>query len=131
MNLSSLFNLTYGIYVISSKSGKKFNACIVNSVFQVTAENPTIAISVAKNNLTYEYIKESKVFTVSILKKETPLPFIGKFGFKSGRKIDKYSDTNYDLGITGAPFLRENSITYVEAEVINSVEVGTHTIFIG
>ena len=131
VNLSSLFNLTYGIYVISSKSGEKFNACIVNSVFQVTAENPTIAISVAKNNLTHEYIKESKVFTISILKKETPLLFIGKFGFKSGRTVDKFSDTKFDIGITGAPFLRENSLTYVEAEVINSVEVGTHTIFIG
>ncbi len=131
MNLSALFNLTYGIYVISSKRGNKFNACIVNSVFQVTAENPTIAISVAKNNLTHEFITESKVFTISILKKDTPLPFIGKFGFKSGRDIDKFNDTKYDLGITGVPFLRENSITYIEAEVINSTDVGTHTIFIG
>ncbi len=131
MNLSSLFNLTYGIYVISSKKEKKYNACIVNSVFQVTAENPTIAISVAKNNLTHEYITESKVFTISILKKETPLPFIGKFGFKSGRIIDKFEDTKFDLGTNGVPYLRENALTYIEAEVINSVDVGTHTVFIG
>lgn len=131
MNLTSLFNLSYGIYVISSKKNKEFNACIVNSVFQVTAENPTIAISVCKDNHTHSYISESKVFTVSILKKETPLPFIGKFGFKSGKIIDKFSDTKYKIGVTGAPYLNENSLTYIEAKVINSVDVGTHTIFIG
>lgn len=131
MNLSSLFNLTYGIYVISSKKEENYNACIVNSVFQVTAEKPTIAVSISKENLTYEFINESKTFTVSILKKETPLPFIGKFGFKSGRIINKFEDTKFELGTNGVPFLKENSLTYIEAEVINSVDVGTHTIFIG
>ncbi len=131
MNLLSLFNVTYGIYVVSSRRGEKINGCVVNSVFQVTSENPTIAISVAKNNLTHEFIEESKVFTISILKKDTPLPFIGKFGFKSGRTIDKFKDLEYELGITGVPFLKEKSLAYIEAEVINSTDVGTHTIFIG
>lgn len=82
-------------------------------------------------NLTHEFIKESKVFTVSILSKETPMRFIGHFGFKSGREIDKFGDINYKLGVTGAPVVLGHSIAYLEAEVIDMSDSRTHTIFIG
>ena len=131
MNLTTLFKLTYGIYIVSSKKDEKYNGCIVNSVFQVTAENPTIAISVAKANLTHSYIKDSGMFTVSILEKDTPLKFIGKYGFRSGKDMDKFENTKYRLSEKGIPIITENTLGYIEAEVISSVDVGTHTIFIG
>jgi rubredoxin/flavin reductase (DIM6/NTAB) family NADH-FMN oxidoreductase RutF len=98
---------------------------------QITADPPAIAASINKQNLTYEYIKESEVFTISILSKAATLKFIGHFGFRSGRELDKFKDINYKLGITGVPIVLDNTIGYLECEVTNSIDVGTHTIFIG
>jgi len=99
-------------------------------VFQITSEPPTIAVSINKNNLTHEFIKESKVITASILSQDTPLSFIGHFGFKSGRDIDKLEGINYKIGDTQAPVVIDNTLAYLEAKVIQEVDVGTHTIFI-
>lgn len=131
MNSKTLYKISYGLYVVSSKKDEKFNGQIANTVFQITAEPPVIAVSINKKNLTYEFIQKSKVFTVSILSKETPMRFIGHFGFKSGRELDKFKDLNYKVGMSGAPFILENTIGYIEAELIGNNDVGTHTIFIG
>jgi len=131
MNTKTLHKISYGLYVISSKKGERFNGQIANTVFQTTSEPPTIAVSVNKDNLTFEFIRESKVFSISILSKETPLKFIGHFGFRCGRDIDKFKDIKYKVGITGAPIVLENTIGYLEAELVNSLDVGTHTVFIG
>lgn len=131
MDLKTLHKISYGLYVVSSKLGNKFNAQIANTVIQVTSENPQILVCLNKQNLTHKFIKESKVFAVSILSKNTPLKFIGNFGFKSGRDIDKFKDVNYKIGITGVPIVIDNIIGYLEAEVVNSIDVGTHTIFVG
>lgn len=110
MNTKTLHKISYGLYVISSKKGERFNGQIANTVFQTTSEPPTIAISINNKNLTHQFIGESKVFSVSILSKETPLKFIGHFGFKSGRDIDKFKDINYKVGISGAPIVMENTM---------------------
>jgi flavin reductase (DIM6/NTAB) family NADH-FMN oxidoreductase RutF len=131
MDLKVLHNCTYGLYVIGSRKGDRLNGQIANTVFQVTSEPPTIAVSINKQNLTHEFISESKVFTASILTQDTPLSFIGHFGFKSGWEVDKLKDVNYKLGETKAPIILDHSIAYLEAKVVNQVNVGTHTIFIG
>jgi flavin reductase (DIM6/NTAB) family NADH-FMN oxidoreductase RutF len=131
MDLRVLHNCTYGLYVIGSRKGDRLNGQIANTVFQVTSDPPTIAVSINKQNLTHEFISESKVFTASILSQDTPLSFIGHFGFKSGRDVDKLKDVNYKLGETKAPIVLDHSLAYLEAKVINQVDVGTHTIFIG
>ena len=131
MNLKTLHKIGYGMYVVSSRRGEKFNGQIANTVFQVTAEPPAIGVCINHRNLTHEYVRKSKVFTVSILSEETPMKFIGQFGFKSGRELDKFQNVNYKVGITGAPVVLENSVGYIEAEVIDGIDVGTHTLFIG
>ncbi len=131
MNLSALYTLSYGLYVIGSRKGERLNGQIANTVFQITSEPPTIAVSINKNNLTHEFIKESKVFTASVLSRDTPLSFIGHFGFKSGREIDKFEGVNYKIGESQAPVVTENALAYLEAKVIQQVDVGSHTIFIG
>jgi len=131
MNTKALHKLSYGMYVIGSRKGSKFNGQIANTVFQITSEPPTIAVSINKNNLTHEFIKESKVFTASVLCQDTPLSFIGHFGFKSGKDIDKFEGVNYKIGETQAPVVIDNAAAYLEAKVIQEVDVGTHTIFIG
>jgi len=131
MNLETLCKISYGMYIICSKMGDKFNGQIANTVCQIIAEPPTIAISICKQNLTHSFINESKVFTVSILEQETPMKLIGLFGFRSGREINKFEDVKYKIGITGVPIVLENTLAYIEAELINSIDVGTHTLFIG
>jgi len=131
MNLKALYKLGYGLYVVCSRKGDKLNGQIANTVFQITSEPPTIAVSINKNNLTHEFIKESKVFVASVLSRDTPLSFIGHFGFKSGRDIDKLEGISYKTGETQAPVVTENALAYLEARVIQEMDVGTHTIFTG
>jgi len=131
MNPKALYKLGYGLYIVCSRKGSRVNGQIANTVFQITSEPPTIAVSINKNNLTHEFIKESKVLTVSVISQDTPLSFIGHFGFKSGRDIDKLEGINYKIGATQAPVVTENALAYLEARVIQEVDVGTHTIFIG
>ncbi|MDD5037976.1 MAG: flavin reductase [Dehalococcoidales bacterium] len=131
MNPKALFKLSYGMYVVASKKGNKLNGQIANTVFQITSEPPTIAVSINKKNLTWDYIRESGVFAVSILCQDTPLSFIGQFGFKSGRDVDKMSGTNYKPGQTGAPVMLDNANAYLEAKVTREMDVGTHTVFVG
>ncbi len=131
MNLQTLTKITYGLYIVSSKKGDKFNGQIANCLTQITAEPVALAVTINKNNLTHEYIQNSKVFTISILSQAATLPFIGLFGFKSGRTFDKFKNIKYKVGITNAPVVLDNSVGYIECELNNSVDVGTHTIFMG
>lgn len=131
MNLSVLHKISYGLYIISSHKNGKFNGQIANVVSQLTSEPPSIGICINKQNLTHEFIQNSKTFTISILEQDTPMTLIGKFGFKSGRDTDKFQNTKYKIGKTNAPIVLDNTIGYIEAEVINSIDVGTHTLFVG
>ena len=131
MNLKALHKLGYGLYVIGSRKGDRLNGQIANTVFQITSEPPNIAVSINKNNLTHEFIKESKVFTASIISQDAPLSFIGRFGYKSGRDINKFEGISYRTGQTKAPVVIENAVSYLEAKVTKEIDVGTHTIFIG
>ncbi|MFC2006712.1 rubredoxin [Chloroflexota bacterium] len=130
MNLKALYKLGYGLYVVCSRKGDRLNGQIANTVFQITSEPPTIAISINKNSLTHQFIKESQVLAVSVLSQDTPFSFIGHFGFKSGRDIDKLEGISYTIGETQAPVVTDNALAYLEARVSQEIDVGTHTIFI-
>ncbi len=130
LDLESLFNLSYGMCIVSSKKDGRFNGCIVNTVFQIVPEPPMVAASINRQYLTHEYITKSNVFTVSILSQEAPMPFIGRFGFRSGRKIDKFEQVSYKIGQTGVPIVLDNTVGFLEAEVTESIDVVTHTLFI-
>jgi flavin reductase (DIM6/NTAB) family NADH-FMN oxidoreductase RutF/rubredoxin len=129
-DLKALQKIGYGVYIVTSTDGVKINGQIANTVFQVCSEPPVISVAINKKNLTHEYIKKSGVFCVSILSQETPLSFIGQFGFKSGRDINKFEGVNSRQGTTGAPIVLDNTIAFIEAKVINTVDVVTHTLFI-
>ena len=125
-----MHNLSYGMYVVSSMKGGKFNGQIANTVFQITSKPVNIAISINKENLTHQYIEYSKVFSVSILSRDAPFPFIGLFGFQSGRNVNKFETTRYKLGVTGAPVVEDYSMGYIEAKVVSEMDAGTHTLFV-
>ena len=123
--------VSYGLYIVTSKRGRELNGQIANTVFQVCAEPPVIAVCINKKNYTHKFIEESGVFAISILSKEAPMKLIGQFGFKSGRDIDKFENVNYKAGKTGAPLVTDFTVGFIEAEVMKSMEVGTHTLFVG
>lgn len=127
-----VFNLlSYGMYVVSSFRQGKLNGQIADVVFQVAAEPPLVAVSLNCQNLTAELVRESGRFTVSVLEKDTPLKFIGLFGFKCGRSVEKYSGIAHRVLPSGAPVVLDHSLGWLELEVRQAVELGTHTLFIG
>ena len=131
MDTKVLHQISYGMYIVGSRKGDSINGQTCNTVIQVSSEPPIISACINKGNLTHDFIDDSGVFAVSILSQDTPLSLIGRFGFKSGREMDKFEGIDYKLGETKAPIVLDNTLAYLEAKVISEVDVGTHTIFIG
>ena len=129
MNKTAFHKISYGLYIITSGQDGKFNGQIANSLFQVTSNPPTVAVSINKENYTHELITASRKFVVSVLSQDTPMTFIGLFGFKSGRSVDKLKDIKTKTGVTGIPIVLDNVLSFIEAEVENEMSCGTHTIF--
>ena len=131
MDPNVLHNIGYGMYVVSSNKGDLLSGQIANTVFQITSEPVTVAVSINKKNLTHEYIESSKRFSVSVISEDAPLAFVGKFGFKTGKTEDKFKDTKFIKLDSGCPVVLDNALCYLEAKVINRLDCGTHTLFLG
>ena len=131
MNLKALHKISYGLYVVTSLKGGAFSGQIANTVFQTTAEPPMIACCLNKQNMTHGFVEASRVFAAAVLSIDAPMTFIGRFGFKSGRDIDKFEGTKYRVDVTGAPIVLDYGVAFVEAEVLNSMDADTHTLFLG
>ncbi len=123
--------ITYGLYIVSSCFEGKDSAMIVNTVFQVSAEPAKVAISVNKECLTHEIIQKSHVFAAMPLEQKTDLPFIGRFGFRTGRNFDKFAGIKLERSPLGMPIVQDHTLSFIEVKVEKEVDVGTHTIFIG
>ena len=92
-------DLSYGLYIVTSRDGDRLNGQIVNTVIQVTSDPPRVAVIINKKNLTHEYISKSKVFGVSVLDEATPMKFLGPFGFRSGRDMNKFKEVEFKEGL--------------------------------
>ena len=130
MDRKAFRDLSYGLYVVTSKDGEKMNGQIVNTVIQVTSDPPRVAVIINKENLTHEFISRSKMFAVSVLEESAPMSFFGPFGFRSGRDFDKMGRVKYRKGVTGCPLMTEHTLSVLEAEVFNQIDLGSHTIFV-
>ncbi len=124
-------DLSYGLYIVTSKDGEKINGQIVNTVIQVTSDPPRVAVIINKKNLTHEFIMSSKVFAAMVLDENVPMVFLGPFGFRSGRNVNKFEKAAFKMGNTGSPIVTENTVSMIEAEVIDTIDLGTHTIYVG
>lgn len=123
--------ITYGLYIVTVADGNQKNGMILNTVFQVTAQPPCIAISVNKQSLTHEILQRTNCFAAMPLNITADLPFIGKFGFRTGRTFDKFANVPFTTGKNGCPIVTLHTLSFMEAQVEQTVDVGTHTIFIG
>jgi rubredoxin/flavin reductase (DIM6/NTAB) family NADH-FMN oxidoreductase RutF len=131
MDVSAFFKVTYGLYLVCSKDGSNFNGHVSNTVFQVTAEPAQFVVASHKDNLTTSYINKSRLFSISILQKDVDLDFLGPWGFKSGKNVDKFKGIAFKTGKTGVPVVLEKSLAYLECEVVDQVDTGTHILFVG
>lgn len=130
MNKQILRDISYGMYIITSRDNDKLVGCTINTLVQITSENPTVLVSLNKNNYTNEIIKKTKKFAISILSEDTSPEVIGTFGFKTSKEINKFSNINYDL-INDIPIIKDKTCGYIVCSVLDIIDVGTHDAFIG
>lgn len=134
MDSKVLFNVQYGLFVLSSRLDGKDNACIINTVTQVTAapiSKDRISICVNKSNFTHDMIAKSKKFTVSIISEAATFDLFKHFGFQSGKNVDKFADFDkVKETVNGTFAVTDGTNSYISANVINQVELDTHSIFI-
>ena len=134
MDSKVLFNVQYGLFVLSANDGTKDNACIINTVTQVTAAPVTkdrISIAVNKKNFTHDIIAKTKKFTVSIISEAATFDLFKHFGFQSGKDVDKFADFDkVQRTVNGTLAITEGTNSYISANVIQQVELDSHSIFI-
>ena len=131
MNNNVLFNIGYGLYVLTANEGEKDNGCIINTVMQVTSDPLQIAIAVNKKNYTNEMIQRTKKFNVSILSESAKFEIFEHFGFHSGRDTDKFASFyNTKRSPNGVLYITQNTNSYMSAYVKQEIDLGTHTLFI-
>lgn len=132
VSLDVLFQVSYGLYIVTAEVEGRVNGCLINTLCQVNSEPPTFQVILNKLNLTHEYIAKSGRFGVSILDQGTPFEFLGRFGFRSGRQTDKIDETVTLLrSPEGIPVVKSYALSYLTCQVFKTVDVDTHTIFIG
>lgn len=130
MDKTALFSLSYGVFFLSTKNGEKINACITNTAIQAASSPDRIAISCLNSNITCMMIKMSKVFSLSILDSTCTYELIERFGMHSARDTDKFAGYNLPTDKNGAPYLTEQACAVLTCRVVDSIDLGSHTLFI-
>ena len=128
---TALFNIGYGLYVVTSNDGKKDNGLIVNTVTQVTDNPNRIAVTINKRNYSCGVIAKTGKLNVSTLSEDAPFKLFQRFGFQSGKDTDKLADFKHgQRASNGLLFLTKYANAYLCCSVINQVDLGTHIMFI-
>ena len=129
MNKNAFRSLSYGVYIISTLDGQRPTGCVANSVMQITSSPATIAVSMNHDNYTNSCIAESGVFAVSILSEESDPGLIGRFGFQSGKDVDKFEGL-VSVEREGVQVIPD-ACAYIVCKVIDKMETSSHTVFLG
>ncbi len=130
LDLTALFNIGYGLYVVTSNDGKKDNGLIVNTVIQVTSTPNQVAVTINKSNYSHDIIKSSKKLNVNCLSTDAPFSIFERFGFCSGREVDKFVNFDYLRSNNGLIYLKQYANAFMSLNVENYIDLGTHGMFI-
>lgn len=131
MNDKTMQKLSYGLFVLTSNDGQKDNGCIINTGMQVTVDPNRVVIAVNKANYTHDTIMETKKFNICILSEEADFSLFQRFGFQSGRNVNKFDGfTDYKKGNNGLAIITQGTNGYISAWVEQTIDLGTHTLFI-
>ena len=129
-DLAALFNIGYGLYVVTSNDGKKDNGLIVNTVTQVTNTPNRIAVTISKENYSHHIIKQTGKMNVNCLTTEAPFKVFEAFGFKSGRNVNKFEDCRPVRSDNGLAVLPRYINSFMSLKVEQYVDLDTHGMFI-
>lgn len=130
MDSQVMNNLSYGLFVLTAKDGDKDNGCIINTAAQVTTTPNRIIVTVNKDNLTHDMIVDTGEFNVSILDESASFDTFKQFGFQSGRDVDKFLEVSFARAQNGIVYLTKQCNGYISGKVVESKDLGTHTMFI-
>lgn len=132
MDTKVMHKLSYGLFVLTAKEGDKDNGCITNTAIQVASEPNQLSICVAKSNYTHDMVKRTGEFTVSIISQSANFELFKRFGFQSGKDVNKFeSFEECQRGKNGIFFITEGVNSYISVKVDKMVDLGSHTMFIG
>ena len=129
-DLNALFNIGYGLYVVTSNDGKKDNGLIVNTVTQVTNNPNRIAVTINKENYSHHVINQTGIMNINCLSVDAPFSVFEKFGFVSGRNTDKFAGDSVVRSDNGLVFLSKYVNSFMSLKVEQYVDLGTHGMFI-
>lgn len=130
MDSTAIFKLSYGMFVIGVSADGKDSGCVVNTVMQVTSSPVKLSTVIAKTNYTHELVNAAGRYTISVLTKDVPPLTIGTFGFMSGRDKNKFESAAFRRDAYGVPHLTEGVNAYLSCKVLESHDLGSHTMFI-
>lgn len=132
MDQKVMYTLSYGLFVLSARRGEKDNGCITNTAIQVTSEPNRIAIAVNKANYTHDMVKETGKFTLSVLSEEAKFELFQRFGFQSGRDVDKLADFQEHIARdgNGVIYVTQGTNAWLSCQVVSTMDLGTHTLFV-
>lgn len=131
MNKNTMFKISYGLYVLSASENGFDNGCIINTFSQVTDTPLRVSVTINKSNKTCEMIERTGKFNVSILSEDVSFDTFKHFGFQSGRDVNKFDGyTDVKRSENGILYLTSCSTGFVSGKVIQTIDVGTHLIFI-
>lgn len=130
IEVSALFKIEYGLYVLTTSDGEKDNGCIVDAVMQVTSTPARVAVAVNKDNFSHEMILKTEKFNLNCICKSAPFELFKNFGFQSGRSANKFESFEFWRSENGVPVLIENVNAFMSLEVLSTTDLGTHTLFI-
>lgn len=129
MDLTTFFDLSYGMFLLSTLDGVRPTGCLINTLFQVTDQPPVLALSLNRQNFTNECLKRTGRAVAAILDRETPMETLGLFGFHSGRDVDKFSQIPVHTLPSGLTIPAEHLCGWLEGTVLDMNELSTHTVF--
>lgn len=131
MNKKAMYNLTYGLFVLTARSEGRDSGCIINTAGQVTSTPNRISIAVNKDNFTHDLVKASGKFNISILSEAADFGLFQHFGFQSGRTVDKFADfADCKRSENGLFYVTRGTNAYISATVEQTIDLGSHTLFI-
>ena len=130
MNKQAMFNLSYGLYILTAKDSQKDNGCIVNTVMQVTETPNQIIAAVNKLNYTHDLISKTGEFNVSILSQDSKFQTYKHWGFQSGRNTDKLEGIEFKRSANGIIYTTNETNAFISAKVISVSDLGTHSLFL-
>ena len=130
MDKKAMYNLTYGLFILTARDGEKDNGCIINTACQVTTDPNRITICVNKNNFTHDIILKTGLFNISMLTEKSEFETYKHWGFQSGRTVDKVLPIYYMRADNGVIYIKDECNAYLSCKVVSSTDLGTHTLFL-